>query len=143
MTVGRLVVALDGSPDSARALSWAIDLARGLDAEIVAVHAVGLLMHGGGDEGTPAEGHREAIRRHFEDEWCEPLRQAGVRHRILLVDGDPVIVLAETAEEVGADAIVVGSRGTGGDPARLLGSTSHHLASNAVRPLIIVPPDRR
>lgn len=143
MTVERLVVAIDGSPDSARALTWAIELADELSAEIVAVHAVGLLVHGGVDDRAPVEGHRDEIRRRFEDEWCAPLRTAGVVHRMLLVDGDPVIVLKEMLEQVDADAVVVGSRGSGGEAARMLGSVSHHLAYNATRPVIIVPDGRR
>ncbi len=34
----RIVIGLDGSAGSAHALQWAIDMAKGLDAEIVAVH---------------------------------------------------------------------------------------------------------
>jgi len=34
----RILVGLDGSAGSARALAWAIDLAKPLDAEIVAVY---------------------------------------------------------------------------------------------------------
>ena len=139
MTVERLVVAVDGSAGSRQALEWAIDLARGLGAEVVAVHAVGLLMHGGADDGAPVEGHRDQLRRQFEQEWCEPLRTAGISHRMVLVDGDPVIALTTVLEDVDADAIVVGSRGTGSDAARMLGSVSHHLAYNATRPIIIVP----
>jgi nucleotide-binding universal stress UspA family protein len=143
MTVERLVVALDGSADSRRALGWAVELAQGLGAEVIAVHAVGLLMHGGDDDGVPVEGHRDELRRRFEQEWCEPLRTAGIAHRLMLVDGDPVIALTAVVEEVDADAIVVGSRGTGGHAARMLGSVSHHLAYNATRPVIIVPAGRR
>jgi nucleotide-binding universal stress UspA family protein len=61
---------------------------------------------------------------------------------MVLVDGDPVIVLAAVLEDVDADAVVVGSRGTGSDAARMLGSVSHHLAYNATRPVIIVPSGR-
>ena len=143
MTVERVMVALDGSADSRRALEWAIDLARGLGAEVIAVHAVGLLLHGGDEEGEPVEGHRDELRERVEQEWCAPLRAAGLAHRVMLVDGDPVIALTAALEEVDADLLVVGSRGTGGHAARMLGSVSQHLAYNATRPVVIVPAGGR
>ena len=94
MSLERLLVVVDGSTNSARALAWAIELAEATDAEVVAVHAVGLLVHGGDDEGAPVgEGRRGEVRRRFEVEWCAPLRDAGVAFRALLLDGDPVIAL--------------------------------------------------
>jgi nucleotide-binding universal stress UspA family protein len=142
MGVERLVVGVDGSDNGVRALAFAIELAQGLDAEVIAVYAVGLLAHETAGDVRPAEGHREELRRRFEDEWCAALSGSSVKHRMIFGDGHPVIVLTGLAEEVDADAIVVGSRGTGSFPAAMLGSTSHHLAYHARRPVIIVPPDR-
>jgi nucleotide-binding universal stress UspA family protein len=56
------------------------------------------------------------------------------------VDGDPVTVLLETAEREGADLVVVGSRGVGGHPDLLLGSTSHQVIRFSRRPVVVVPP---
>jgi len=39
----KILVGLDGSTGSARALAWAIELAKSLDGEIVAAHVVQLL----------------------------------------------------------------------------------------------------
>ena len=48
-----------------------------------------------------------------------------------LRDGNPVQVLLAVADEVDADLIVVGSRGFGGFPTLLLGSTSTQLAQHS------------
>ncbi len=57
---------------------------------------------------------------------ADPRRQPGVR------------VLA-VAEEEDADLVVLGSRGLGGYPEQLLGSTSTQVAQRSTRPVTIVP----
>jgi nucleotide-binding universal stress UspA family protein len=47
--------------------------------------------------------------------------------------------MLRVAEEESVDLIVVGSRGIGGGPAQLLGSTSRHLVENAVMPVTVLP----
>ena len=111
MKTHRIVVGLDGSVHGEDALAWAQATAAQLGAELVAVHARGLLEHG---TAMPEGVHVE--------------------------DGDPVSVLLRVAADRSADLIVVGRRGAGGDPDLLLGSTSHQLAERAPCPLVIIPP---
>jgi nucleotide-binding universal stress UspA family protein len=54
-----------------------------------------------------------------------------------------VQVIIAAAEEVRADLIVLGSRGMGGFPEQLLGSTSHQVAERSHLPVLIVPPLHR
>ncbi|MCU4182877.1 universal stress protein [Acidiferrimicrobium sp. IK] len=136
----RILVAVDGSANGQRALDWGILLARQFGAEVVAVHAVGLLTHLGGGAPMPSQGHRDEIRKAFETEWCQSLAEAGVPHRTVLADGAPVPVILGTAENEEVDVIVIGSRGVGGFPELLLGSTSHQVAEHTHRPVLIVPP---
>src|SRR5579862_7348609 len=135
-----ILVAIDGSKDSARALEWAIALARAVHAEIVAVHALGLLAHIGSEPLRPSEDQREQVHQLFESTWCSPLRDAGLAYRCLLVDGSPVPALMSAASQVGANLIVVGSRGSGALSGLLLGSTSRQLVEHADRAVVVVPP---
>jgi nucleotide-binding universal stress UspA family protein len=48
--------------------------------------------------------------------------------------------VVEVADEIGAAAIVVGSRGLSGIHELVEGSVSHDVAENAGRPVLIVPP---
>jgi nucleotide-binding universal stress UspA family protein len=127
MLVTKIVVGTDGSDNARRAMGWAAAMARITGAEVVAVHALGML------EGA----HRPEVLARLEA-WAEPL--AGVAHRVIGGDGNPVSVLLDTAAREGADLVVVGSRGTGGHPDLLLGSTSHQVIQLSTCPVVVVPP---
>ena len=138
MEIRRVIVGVDGSEHARRATEWAAALAAPIGAEVIAVHALGLLHHTPSGDLVPADTHRDEIRNELE-EWCAPLRAAGVRYRAELREGNPVTVLLDVTEHTGADVVVVGSRGAGGFPGLLLGSTSTQLAQHAHRPVVIVP----
>jgi nucleotide-binding universal stress UspA family protein len=138
----RIVVGIDGSEHAAAALAIAIRLAKPLGAEIVALHAIpppalseyryGMLPV----ELDPA--WRREIHRRFEQEWCQPLAEAGVRYRVVERDGHPAAVIREIADEEDADLVVVGRRGRGRVAELLLGSVSHELSHTCQRPLLLV-----
>lgn len=143
MTIRRILVALDGSDNARRALAWTIELARIVEAEVVAVHAVGLLTKTAEGETQPSAAHRGEIVELFEQTWCQPLRDAGLPVTAIARDGNPVAVVLGAATDLGADLVVLGSRGVGGLPEQLLGSTSHQVAERSSCPVVIVPPDDR
>jgi nucleotide-binding universal stress UspA family protein len=126
--VSLILAGVDGSQNSRRALEWAGRLASELGAEVLAVHAFGLLDQLSAD----------AVRESFETEWCAPLDRIGVRNRRRLVDGPPSMTLLRVAEEEPVDLIVVGSRGAGGFPELQLGSTSLHVVQHARVPVTVI-----
>ena len=62
---------------------------------------------------------------------------ADARTERRLVDGQPGPALCELADELKADAIVIGSRGRGGIKRAFLGSVSDHVARHASCPVLI------
>ena len=139
MSIRKFLVGVDGSENGRAAVEWSAGMAAAVGAEVVAVHALGLLEVLDRGVAEPSERHREEIRRRFETEWCAPLDTAGVDSRRLMRDGSPVPVVLAVAEEEDVDLIVVGSRGLGGFPELLLGSTSTQVAQLSSRPVTIVP----
>jgi nucleotide-binding universal stress UspA family protein len=128
-----IAVGFDGSPDGGRAVSWALDLAKQVGADVVVVHSVGLLEHAS-DRGLVAELGQE-VRTLARACGIEPSRV-----RWHPVDGDPCSALIRTAgDPIAADLVVVGSRGQGAHSGLLLGSTSHELAEHSLIPVVIVP----
>jgi len=131
--VSTIVVGVDGSDDSRRAVQWAGRLAGVVGARVIAVHAVGLLEHEPGDPG--AEHLRPAL-----EQWTEALEALpDDRVERRLVAGDPAGAFAETVAATAADLLVVGTRGAGAHGAVGLGSTSLRLAEHCACPLVVVP----
>ncbi|MDZ7676077.1 MAG: universal stress protein [Acidimicrobiales bacterium] len=125
----RILVGVDGTTHAQRALLWAIDLAHELDAEIVGVHAVG-------SEAVAAASTR--LRERFHHEWCQPLRDAGVRHREVFAHDTARRELPRVADRVDAGLMVVGTRRRGTDRLPRLGSVALNLAEHCRRPLAVV-----
>lgn len=139
MAIHRIIVGIDGSENGEAALRWAVEVGQQLSAELVVLHAIGLLAHlGHGEESVPAQSHRGELERAFEQEWCAVARNSGLKWQALLTDGEPVSVLLDAADRLDADLIVVGHRGTGDRDSLLLGSTSHRVAEQARQPVAIV-----
>lgn len=140
--IDRILVGTDGSSNAARALEWAVLVAERFAAEVIVVHAVGLLTRVGEGAPVPSHAHLAELRQEFEHRWCAAVRASGVAHRLVMEDGPSVPVLLRLAEEAAVDLIVVGSRGVGGFAELMLGSTSHQLAQHARQPVLVVPPER-
>jgi nucleotide-binding universal stress UspA family protein len=133
----RIVVAVDGSEGSMRALRWATDLARDAEAEVVAAHALSLPTW---EYDLPADDPGvSAAAEELATEWCAPLAEAGVPHRSAILDGDPRLLVPRLADEVDADLVVAGTRGHTGIAKVLLGSVATHLLHHEHRPLALVP----
>lgn len=134
MTLLRTIaVGFDGSPDAEAAVRWTLKLADQLGANVVFIHAAGLLEHI--DEPQTVLDLQETV-------WVLT-SEAGLdaaRARWHVSDGDPCSVLLRAADPpISADLLVVGSRGLGAHVGLPLGSTSHELAEHSSIPLVIVP----
>ncbi len=131
-----IAVGFDGSPDADTAARWAFELAVQVDAEVILVHAVGLIEHT----------KRQSVVAVLEDSVRTLIDEGGIeppRVRLHVADGDACsVLLRATDAPINADLLVVGSRGQGAHAGMLLGSTSLELAEHSTIPLVIVPATR-
>jgi nucleotide-binding universal stress UspA family protein len=134
-----IVVGVDGSAASRRALHWAVDHARTSGADLDVIHAWTVPDLGAdplaGMIADPAE--LEAQARRELDLVLAGVDEAGLAGRI--VRDDPARALLDAAK--GANLLVVGSRGLGAAGDAALGSVSHRVISEASCPVVVVPPD--
>jgi len=145
--IGRIVVGVDGSEHSEAAIKWAVRMAKGMGSEVVAVFVVAPPVYFDGGFLAPVvppqfdEEWRAGIKNQLEEVWCKSLRDAGVRYRAIMEDGRPASVIAQVAESVSADVIVIGRRGRGGVAEIVLGSVSHELVLHSKRAVLVISTD--
>jgi nucleotide-binding universal stress UspA family protein len=137
----RIVVGVDGSSASKKALEWAVAEAKLRDAEIDAVHswvfptlAEAYGLSAAIDSDLFAEVEQAA--RELVDREIAALGETGVPIRAHVTEGPAAQILLGAAAD--ADLLVVGSRGRGGFSGLLLGSVSQQCAHHAPCPIVIV-----
>ena len=140
--MGRIVVGVDSSQTSLKALRWAIDEAKLRSAELELVHAfprpelVGMTMV----VTLPSD---DELREASEQVLREALAAVGGPGDVAVTQrvgaGGPASVLVEAAG--GAELLVLGSRGLGGFRGMLLGSVTQQVIAHASCPVVVITPD--
>lgn len=138
-----IVLATDGSEAADRCLPYAKALAAESDgATIVVVHAKELMV--GRAAGYPVHPNEDELAAKIEQQVDE-LAAEGLGASLRLVTGSgshAAHTIAEVAREIGADVIVVGTRGHGSIVGLLLGSVTQRLLQIAPCPVLAVPTAR-
>jgi nucleotide-binding universal stress UspA family protein len=139
----RLLVGVDGSEGSRRAVEWAAQMARATGASVLAVHVLtydGELLRDLTLD-TMRTWRRE-IEHNLNTCWVMPLRHAGIDHRCVVVEAySPSTGLLDVAQREDVDLVVVGAQGHGNLAERVLGGVTYRLAHRAIHPVVVVPPD--
>lgn len=137
--IDRIVAAIDGSPHSARVVSFAADLARRYGATVYLVYAHPPVPSYLGDEQFYRLAGREVERgRDLLRPFAEVLERAGIRVEMEVLEGPPPRAILAVAETREADLIVIGSRGLGAIRGLLLGSVSERVIRLAKCPVFVV-----
>ena len=121
----RIVVGVDGSLQSKKALDEAITIAKHFSGFVKAV--------------TVYEKGTEKKTETIINEAKQNIAKAGVAYTASLVMGsNPAKALETIAKQENFDLIVVGSRGLGGKVSMLLGSVSKQVVGNAYCNVLVV-----
>lgn len=135
----RVVVGIDGSEESGRALRWGLDDARARGAIVTAVHAwhapYSMSFTTAATDVSAFEDAAGRLLDQVVDATEAEFRDVPVER--VLVPGPATDALLGAARD--AVVVVVGRRGVGGFRGLLLGSVSQQLAHHAPRPVVIVP----
>jgi len=140
-----ILLATDGSGDARMAARAAANLSEKARAELHILHAWQIVPHPVIDPGD----YEEEARRTLEEETRLVSDAGGIVGKAHLVMGTPVDAILDLGEELGADLIVVGSRGHGALGRLVLGSVSEGVVHHSTHPVLVLrggedawPPER-
>jgi nucleotide-binding universal stress UspA family protein len=135
-----VVVGVDGSEESLRAVEWAALEARrhSLPLRIVSAPAAVPRLHASSTSPREIASALRGIAARALDAAITRAEEVapGLSPRTGLLSGPPALAVAESG--AGAAMLVVGSRGAGGFAAMVLGSVSRYAASRAPCPVVVV-----
>lgn len=140
-----ILVGVDRSEQSRRAVEFAADRAQQLDRTVLVVHVIPWSPF---SFNTPEDNEHRSTRREEEiaaarDQIVDPMaalvREKGVQVEALIQHGDPVDTLIEIANQRASDHIVLGRTGDSRVKRVLFGSTPSHVVQLATVPVTVVP----
>ena len=141
--LNRILVAVDGSDGSRKAVRFAIELTRLIRARLILLSVLERPtvvpfgpLDGFAFAGMESEDQLAAVRAML-DEIGRELPADQVEKRIEF--GSPAEVIVEQANAAGADMVVLGSRGHGPVGRWLVGSTTDRVVHHCRSPVTVVP----
>jgi nucleotide-binding universal stress UspA family protein len=136
---GTILLAVDGSRYSERAVELAKRLATATNDEVVVAHVTELLpARFQTYPGLDSEFDQEVIK--LAEGYVAEMEEAGIKSRTELRSaqyGGIARILTNVAEDLDAGLIVMGSHGRGDLTALLLGSVAHKAVHLSNRPVLI------
>lgn len=145
----RIVVGIDFSPASARALEAAAGLAEDLGAELVLVHAWDVLPRVSEASaflaGAAGLLHEAVSTAEVDDavalsaDVAQALRRRGLEVQVVAQERPAADLLLAAAQETQAQLIVLGRRGGSGLRRLGLGGVAHAVLRRSTRPVLVVP----
>jgi nucleotide-binding universal stress UspA family protein len=144
-SIKKILIATDGSARSKKAAALGVELAKGLDAEVLAVYVVEQISSCNLEEcitvTTPVYTAKDILVNRGEKAamFVEDLAKvAGVKAAHLLVEGNAAEQIIKTACEQDADLIVMGTLGTSGVKRFLIGSVAEKVIRHSPIPVLKV-----
>ncbi|MGZ4191706.1 MAG: universal stress protein [Solirubrobacteraceae bacterium] len=138
----RVIWATDGSEHADRAMVAAVDVAKGDGAELHVVHVVEKLVSGRAS-GLDAFGNEDEIKAKVRGQASAIAHDNGIKTIVHVLAARTLKIaeaIAEIADQVGADLVVVGTRGHGPVGALMLGSVTQGLLHISPCPVLAIPP---
>jgi nucleotide-binding universal stress UspA family protein len=140
----KAIVCVDGSEYSKYALEYVLDLLNKEKWELVILHVIPTLEEFGIESVAPPSLVVELLNQLKEnakkitEEAKLKAEQAGFKTEIVIKEGHVGKTIVQTAEELDADLIALGTRGLSGIKALILGSVARYVSNHAHCPVLVV-----
>jgi nucleotide-binding universal stress UspA family protein len=133
-----VLVAVDGSASAVRAVEHAALLAKRAAAEVCVLNVQLPIRAGELVDRAALDKYQRGLGQQIVDTAMATLRDRGVAHQGRVVIGEIGESIVSTAQELGAEQIVMGSRGMSALPNLVLGSNATRVIHLARVPVTIV-----
>jgi nucleotide-binding universal stress UspA family protein len=149
----KIIIAYDGSEPSRHALNQGANLAHLTDSDVIILTVVPRTLipvfpneETGAATLTPvyeAADYHEKMKEVYTKSLEEAAKYIdetypGLKVETKLLEGRPSSTIVEEAENDSVDLIVIGSRGMGGIPGWILGSTSRKVVESCTVPILLI-----
>ena len=137
-----IVIATDGSPQAREAVEYGLELAASENAKAVLLQVMPPTDWTRLDRGASLKPLAEEMRLRDAPalvEAAELAAERGVPFTTEVVAGRPADEIVTFADSIGADLIVIGSRGRGSMAGVLLGSVSRDVLRESRTPVVVIP----
>ncbi len=128
----RLLVPVDFTPASRRALGWAALLQRTFEARVTALHVAPVHV-----TGTPGHLEQTPPREIDVYRFCEEA-VPGLAPGVQVASGSPWDTIVETADREQVDLLVITTHGHDSFLDRVIGSHAERIVRHACRPVLVV-----
>jgi nucleotide-binding universal stress UspA family protein len=129
----RILLAVDGSEHSDRAVAAATDIARTSKAAVHVIHVHEAGLHAPIETNSEAEDIVERALKQLDADRIEATGSA-----VAVRSGEVAPSIVEAARELGCDLIVMGTRGLSDFSSLLIGSVAHKVLHFADCPVLVV-----
>jgi nucleotide-binding universal stress UspA family protein len=142
----KILLPLDGSAMSERALAPAEEMAKGSGAEVLLLKVVpsplGKAPEAGQTEESKAFAESVNRSKEYLDRIATRLGAISVKSRILIPSGEPYAEILAAAHKEDVDCIVMSTHGGTALVRALLGSTAEKVVYTTKRPVFLVKPEK-
>jgi len=141
----KLLAALDLASSTPAVLREARNWARRLSAELILIHVAepdpDFVGYGAGPESVRLAVAHKFTRAHQQIEaLAVELRKDGIDAKALLIQGATAETILREADNLSADAILMGTRARGAIHDLMVGSVSKEVLRHSSRPVLLIPP---
>ncbi|MFA6148575.1 MAG: universal stress protein [bacterium] len=142
----KILLPLDGSKMSERAIDPAEEMAKGSGAEVLLLKVVpsplGKAPEAGQAEESKAFAESVSRSKEYLGKIAERLAGNSVKSRILIPSGEPHSEILAAAHKEDVDCIVMSTHGGTALARALLGSTAEKVVYTTKRPVMLVKPEK-
>ncbi|PLX43557.1 MAG: universal stress protein [Deltaproteobacteria bacterium] len=137
---GKVLLPVDGSEHSKRAMDWAAALSAEGKGSIILLYVRPKISELLGEPFYQRALDQQLDEaKHILDPFEELLKESQAVFETIILEGDPAKAIVKCAEVERCDLVVMGGRGLGDLAGLVLGSVTHKVLHSSKVPVLIVP----